>query len=435
MGEWARRYFGELVNETKDGDWGQESMAEGFVPFHVIRGTDFEGVRRGNISAVPLRYLPERTVWRRMLQPGDLLLETAGGSRGRSTGRSLLVDQRTMDLFPGPVTCASFARFLRIDPAVADSRYIYWFLQHLHLSGAMWQHQVQHTGVARFQYTRFAEVQKVFLPPLAEQRAIAEVLGALDDKIVLNERTAVTARQLCRALMQAMWAEGGISSLTDWNTELRQGWRRTSLGQLCAEGAGAIQTGPFGSQLHASDYVQSGIPSVMPQNIGDNVISEDGIARITGADADRLSKYLLAEGDIVYSRRGDVKRRALVREHEAGWLCGTGCLRVRVGASTRPLFISYYLGEPEIQDWVAQHAVGATMPNLNTSILGEVPVVLPPVDVVDGVHERLAALDRSAVHVTNENSTLADLRDTLLPQLVTGKLRVKDAIRVVEEAV
>src|SRR5581483_6503987 len=88
------------------------------------------------------------------------------------------------------------------------------------------------------------------------------------------------------------------------------GWRYTTLGAACEAGGGDIQTGPFGSQLHASDYVPIGVPSVMPQNIGDNRIIEDGIARISPADAKRLSRYLLRAGDIVYSRRGDVERRA-----------------------------------------------------------------------------------------------------------------------------
>src|SRR2546422_6482046 len=96
-------------------------------------------------------------------------------------------------------------------------------------------------------------------------------------------------------------------------------WEYTTLGAACERGGGDIQTGPFGSQLHASDYVPSGIPSVMPQNIGDNVIVEDGIARISPNDAARLSRYLLREGDIVYSRRGDVERRALVRLEQSGW--------------------------------------------------------------------------------------------------------------------
>lgn len=283
----------------------------------------------------------------------------------------------------------------------------------------------------------FPEVKAfhVCLPERREQDAIAEVLGALDGKIALNERIIGTASDFARVIMEELWFKGDVTSLTRSDTAVSRGWQRTTLGTLCASGGGSIQTGPFGSQLHASDYVESGIPSVMPQNIGNNWISENGIARIAAADAERLSKYLLAEGDIVYSRRGDVKRRALIRKYEAGWLCGTGCLRVRVGAAAEPLFMSYYLGEPEIQEWIAQHAVGATMPNLNTAILGEVPVVLPPSDEVRQINERLSGLDVMAAHLQHENRTLADLRDTLLPQLLSGKLRVKDAVRTVEEVV
>jgi len=170
-------------------------------------------------------------------------------------------------------------------------------------------------------------------------------------------------------------------------------WKIATLGEFCRSGGGDIQTGPFGSQLHASDYVQVGIPSVMPQDIGDNVIIEDSVARITSDDASRLSRYLLREGDIVYSRRGDVERRALVRQRENGWLCGTGCLRVRVGTSANSRFLSYYLGHPEVRKWIVRHAIGATMPNLNTAILSAVPVTLPPPLVQSAIAALLGALD------------------------------------------
>jgi type I restriction enzyme, S subunit len=125
--------------------------------------------------------------------------------------------------------------------------------------------------------------------------------------------------------------------------EAPSGWQYTTLGDACERGGGDIQTGPFGSQLHASDYVPVGIPSIMPLNIGDNRIIEDGIARITADDAKRLSRYLVRKGDIVYSRRGDVERRALIREREDGWLCGTGCLRVRLGEiGIDPQYTSFF---------------------------------------------------------------------------------------------
>ncbi|MCA3228885.1 MAG: restriction endonuclease subunit S [Burkholderiales bacterium] len=173
-----------------------------------------------------------------------------------------------------------------------------------------------------------------------------------------------------------------------------RGWEYTTLGAACQRGGGDIQTGPFGSQLHASDYVPVGIPSIMPQNIGDNRIVEDGIARITSADADRLRRYLVRTGDIVYSRRGDVERRALVREREDGWLCGTGCLRVRLGErGPDPRFTTYYLGHPRVREWIVRHAHGATMPNLNTSILGACPLLVPPHYVQRAIAHILSALD------------------------------------------
>ena len=101
-------------------------------------------------------------------------------------------------------------------------------------------------------------------------------------------------------------------------------WQEVTLGDASL----SVQTGPFGSQLHKSDYVEEGIPSIMPVNIADNRITTEGIARITEEDAERLSKYRVKTGDVVYSRRGDVERRALVREAEDGWLCGTGCLAI-----------------------------------------------------------------------------------------------------------
>ena len=108
---------------------------------------------------------------------------------------------------------------------------------------------------------------------------------------------------------------------TDLFGSLPSHWNVLPLGEICKKSGGGVQTGPYGSQLHASDYVPVGIPFVMPQNIGDNQISTRiGIARITSNDAERLGRYALRKGDILYSRRGDVKRRALIRDREDGWV-------------------------------------------------------------------------------------------------------------------
>ena len=184
-------------------------------------------------------------------------------------------------------------------------------------------------------------------------------------------------------------------------------WEITTLGEVCRRGGGNIQTGPFGSQLHASDYVPVGVPSIMPTNIGDNRIVEDGIVQITEEDANRLGQHRLRTGDIVYSRRGDVEKRALIREREEGWLCGTGCLKVRLGSGVvDPLFASLFLGHPAIREWIVRHAVGATMPNLNTSIMSAVPFALPPLAEQKAIAAVLGALDDKIELNRRMNATL-----------------------------
>jgi type I restriction enzyme S subunit len=165
------------------------------------------------------------------------------------------------------------------------------------------------------------------------------------------------------------------------------------LGDVVDEGGGSIQTGPFGSQLHASDYVSEGIPCIMPANMKNNRVDVSEIARISEHDAKRLKRHIVQTGDIVYSRRGDVTQKALIREHENGFFCGTGCLLLRPGKKIDPAFLTYYLSTKTYQSWIASQAVGATMPNLNTGILNRVSFCAPDKDDQERIASVLTALD------------------------------------------
>jgi type I restriction enzyme S subunit len=132
----------------------------------------------------------------------------------------------------------------------------------------------------------------------------------------------------------------------------------------------------------------------MPANMKSNRVDLSAIAYISEKDAKRLSKHLVKAGDILYSRRGDVTQKALIREAEAGYFCGTGCLLVRPGDAIDPEFLTYHLSTPTNQDWIVKQAVGATMPNLNTAILSAVPLNLPPnKDIQRRTAAILSALD------------------------------------------
>ena len=150
-----------------------------------------------------------------------------------------------------------------------------------------------------------------------------------------------------------------------------------------------IQTGPFGSQLHQSDYKPTGIPCIMPCNIGSNLnIICDNIAYISEEDLNRLAKHKTQEGDIVYSRRGDIEKCAYISSRESGWLCGTGCLKVSIDSTIAlPKYVAYLLSTPESKAWLVGNAVGTTMLNLNTTVLSDFPICLPDLDTQQKVVE------------------------------------------------
>ena len=168
-------------------------------------------------------------------------------------------------------------------------------------------------------------------------------------------------------------------------------WKEYRLGDISK----TIQTGPFGSQLHQSDYVDDGIPCIMPKNIGQHLnINCEEIAKVKPEDLNRLNRYKVIYGDIVYSRRGDIEKCAYITKEQTGWLCGTGCLNVRINEDLADSkFIAYYLSLPNTKSWLKKSAVGTTMLNLNTSILADVPITMPSLDEQRAIASILSSLD------------------------------------------
>ncbi len=180
----------------------------------------------------------------------------------------------------------------------------------------------------------------------------------------------------------------------------------SSLADLCDKTDG-IQTGPFGSQLHQKDYVPAGTPIITVEHLGENRITHHDLPCVSDYDRDRLSKYTLRQGDIVFSRVGSVDRRSLVRGTEEGWLFSGRCLRVRPEPNQiHPAYLSYFFGLPAFQEHIRSIAVGATMPSLNTQILSDVTVVYPPLPEQRAIAHVLGTLDDKIELNRRMNETL-----------------------------
>ena len=187
-------------------------------------------------------------------------------------------------------------------------------------------------------------------------------------------------------------------------------WKSYKLGEIST-----IQTGPFGSQLHQSDYVKKGIPCIMPTNIGRMLdFQVDGIAFIKESDAIRLSRHIVSEGEIIYSRRGDIEKCAYVSKNEDGWFCGTGCLKITINRQFAiPKFVAYYLSTSEIKSWIVGNAVGTTMLNLNTTVLSDVPIRLPSLQKQNKIVRALDSLTDKISLNTRINHNLGEQAQAL----------------------
>lgn len=138
-----------------------------------------------------------------------------------------------------------------------------------------------------------------------------------------------------------------------------------------------LQTGPFGSQLKANEYTDNGVPVVMPKDISEGKIVETSIVYTSEKKAAALKKHLLQEGDILFPRRGDLGRIGVASKENIGWICGTGCLRARIQDKISVPYIHQYVQLSQVKEWLESNALGQTMLNLNTKIIGALPIYLP----------------------------------------------------------
>lgn len=267
--------------------------------------------------------------------------------------------------------------------------------------------------------------RKVLAPDLLTQGKVVEQLLPIDEQIENNRRRIALLEQSARLLYR------------EWFVHLRfpghehvkviegvpEAWSKLPMRDVCADGDG-IQTGPFGSQLHQFEYADAGIPVVMPKDLIGFRISTDSIARIPVEVANRLSRHRMEQGDVVYGRRGDIGRRALIGKHQEGYICGTGCLRLRPDPQViHPGYFFDTLGSPETLGLIVGRAKGSTMPNLNASILSNIPILVPPKALQDEYAEVLAVAAMQSENLTQQNEKLRQARDLLLPRLMSGEIR------------
>lgn len=167
-------------------------------------------------------------------------------------------------------------------------------------------------------------------------------------------------------------------------------WEKVKLGEISF----CIQPGPFGSQLHNSDYAHEGTPIIMPKDMVDGHIRHTGLIRVPEEHVARLQRHQVCAGNLMVARKGDVRKCVYITENENGWLTGSDCLKVALNENVCfPKYIYYQLRSPYIGRWLEQISIGATMPSINTGLLSGIEMYLPSLEIQRRIADILSAYD------------------------------------------
>lgn len=187
-----------------------------------------------------------------------------------------------------------------------------------------------------------------------------------------------------------------------------------------------VKTGPFGSTLHADDYVLDGTPIITVEHLGEQGITRQNLPLVSNEDTKRLKSYVLKSGDIAFSRVGSVDRNAYVTDAEEGWLFSGRILRLRPTASdVDSRYLGYYFKLDETKNRIRNVAVGQTMASLNTKIMKNFSVALPPtVNEQTAIATALSDIDALIDGLRRLIAKKKNIRQGTMQELLTGKRRL-----------
>ena len=212
--------------------------------------------------------------------------------------------------------------------------------------------------------------------------------------------------------------------------DLKPAYKQTEVGVIPEEWGvkplgecASFRTGPFGSALHKSDYADDGIPVVNPMHINEGRIEPTRTMTITEKAAKALSDFRLKAGEIVIGRRGDMGRCAVVQPEQAGWLCGTGSMIIRCGA-TDAGFLQRVLSSPRAIAAIEDTSVGSTMINLNQGTLAGLRLQFPPLPEQRAIATALSDVDGLLGGLDRFIAKKRNLKQAAMQQHLTGQTRL-----------
>ncbi len=410
----------DLIAVSKDGEWGKGEPFDDSVEMLAIRGTDFEDVRFGFTASTPRRHIARRHAERKLLQPWDVIIEAAGGTKSQITGRTVLLRPQLFSRSELPFTCASFSRFIRFNAQLCDPAFMFWYLQHLYASGLMHAYHTQHTGVARFQWTTFSEREPLALPPLPAQRRIAGILSAYDELIENSQRRIRILEAMARALYREWFVHfrfpghEKLPRVASPLGDIPQGWEVKKLVAVAEVNRAQINARNAPDELHYID-----ISSVSPGQI-------DTTTPYAFPDAPGRARRTVQHGDVLWSCvRPNRRSHAQVMHPEPNTIASTG-FAVLTAMKVPFTFLYFATTTDDFVAYLTNNATGAAYPAVTAATFEKADLLIPPAPLLEKFRDATIPMAEEIHTLHRQIQNLRHTRDVLLPQLLSGQVNVAE---------
>jgi type I restriction enzyme S subunit len=367
-----------------------------------------------------------------VLQPNDILLNITGD--GITFGRACMVPK---DVLPACVN--QHVSIVRLNPLRADAGYVLAYLTHPEVKSYI---ESFNAGGSRRAVTKgHIESFRLPLPPLPEQRAIARILGALDDKIELNRRMSETLEATARALFKSWFvdfdpvrakAEGRATGLPKPLAdlfpdsfedselgEIPKGWKVGNLGDVAEHPRRSVQP---------SD-IEPTTPYIALEHMPRRCIA---LSEWGTADGLESNKFKFKKGEILFGKLRPYFHKVGIAP--VSGVCSTDIVVVTPRSHEWFGFVLGHVSSEALVEHTSAGSTGTKMPRTSWSEIARFAVVIPPESVVRAFAVLIGPIVDRIIPSIHESHTLAALRDTLLPKLISGELRVQAAERLIEEA-
>ena len=298
-----------------------------------------------------------------------------------------------------------------------DIRYFYYSLRNLPL---------EHFGYQR--HFKYLKTSKVFCPPMQEQRKIAAILGAYDDLIENNTRRIEILEEMAGAIYREWFVEfrfpghEGVEMVESELGLIPQGWEVKQLGEVTS----VITKGTTPTTL-GKQFTSEGINFIKVQSIDEQGdILDDKLTTIDNETHELLKRSQLQENDILFSIAGAIGRVATVPKRFLPANTNQALAIIRPSDLSFTTYLYRTLRSLKFLNYSLERVVQTAQANVSLSVLSSAPIIMPMKVVLEHFNKHLTPITNLVNILREKNANLRQIRDLLLPKLISGELDVSE---------